>query len=167
MDSNRTLAFQIPNRHRYAVLRWYAQQHMDMVRHRIALLHFYAFLSAQIPQYLSNPTPKLPIHHFLPVLRQNDYMILAFPSYMCLTLSIFHYGPPWPLGPSSLEDRLSYLPLQRQSLFNSHRQSRWIIYDLGTCGAGLPAKLSETREPRNIANGAMSCSALALSNAAI
>ena len=130
MDSNRTLAFQIPNRHRYAVLRWYAQQHMYMVRHCIALLHFYAFLSAQIPQYLSYSTPKLSIDNFLTVLRQNYHMILAFPSHMCLTSPIFHNGPPCPLGPSSLEDRLSYLRLERQSLFNSHRQSRWIIYDL-------------------------------------
>jgi len=29
-----------------------------------------------------------------------------------------------------MEDRLSNLRLKRQSLFNSHRQSRWIISDL-------------------------------------
>jgi len=40
-------------------------------------------------------------------------------------------------------------------------------YQLGICGAGLPSKLSETRRPRNSANGEMSCFTLALSNAAI
>ena len=57
-------------------------------------------------------------------------MILAFSLHMCLTSPIFHDGPPYPLVPSSLEDRLSNLRIKRQNLSNSHQQSRWIIYDL-------------------------------------
>jgi hypothetical protein len=46
-----------------------------------------------------------------------------------LTLPIFHYGPPCPSGPSSLEDRLSKIRLKRQS--------RWINDDLVNSGNDL------------------------------
>ena len=79
---------------------------------------------------MAYPKSSISVNDLFAILRQNDHMILAFSLHMCLTFPIFHDGPPYPLGPSSLEDRLSNLRLKRQSLFNSHQQSRWIIYDL-------------------------------------
>jgi hypothetical protein len=130
MNSNRTAAFHTRDCRPYALLRWCVQQHVYMIRHRIASLQFYAFLSAQISQYLSYPTPKLSVHDFLTALRQNYRMILVFPSHICLSLPFFHNGFPWLSGAFAVGGRLSYLRFERQSSFNSHRQSWWIIHDL-------------------------------------
>lgn len=44
-------------------------------------------------------------------------MKLALPSYMCLTLPIFHYGPPCPSGTSSEGSVLSLYPIRITFLF--------------------------------------------------
>src|SRR5579863_7646240 len=41
-----------------------------------------------------------------------------------------------PFGAFLKEDRLSQTTLERQSLMNSHRQSRWISYDLAVVNSG-------------------------------
>ena len=121
-----TLAFQKTNRMRKAILRWNTQQHVDVVRHRLPLKKFDTALATEISQDIPQLTANLTIQDFTPIFRDDDHMILAFPFDMCLTLPILHLRSS--LGPRGLpqwEDRLAFSRRKRQSLINSHRQSRW------------------------------------------
>ena len=129
MYPNCALALQKADGHCHAAFRRDTQYHVNMIQHRVAVLQVYPLLPTQLSKYLTNSMPNLAIDNLLPILRQNDHMILAFPLNMCLSLAISHDGPPCPSGPSSTEDRLSNSRTKRQSLFNSHRQSRWITFD--------------------------------------
>ena len=61
---------------------------MHVVRHRLAFDQIHAPLLAQLPQNLSNPTPQPPVQHLPPVLRNDDHVVLAFPSHVGQTLPI-------------------------------------------------------------------------------
>jgi len=126
MNSNRTFAFKIPYRHRYTILRRNTQQHMKVIGGRIAFQQPNIFLSAQFTNNLADRFAMFFKVFLFPVLWYNHHVILTFPFYMGLTLPIFHFGSPCPFGPSSGEPL--YKRWKRQSLINSHRQSRWIKF---------------------------------------
>jgi hypothetical protein len=98
VDSNGTFAFQIPYCRGYAVFRRNAQEHMNMIWHRLTFFQFYAFLPTPIAQDLSDFPSEGSIDCFSTIFWQNHHMIRAFPPHMCLTSFIFHHGPPRPLG---------------------------------------------------------------------
>ena len=107
MDSGCAFTLQVPHRHRNAVLRWDAQQHVNMVRHGLPFHKFHPPVSAQLTKNSANSTPNSSVKCLLAILRQDDNMILALPFHVCLTLPILHDGPPCPSGHSSQEDRLA------------------------------------------------------------
>jgi len=59
----------------------------------------------------------------------DDNVIFAVPLHVGLTLPILHGDPPWPLDRAFLRRIVFYSRRKRQSLCNSHRQSRWINSD--------------------------------------
>jgi len=131
VDPYRTLTLQAAYRHRDAVLRGYTQNHVNMIHRSVSFQQFDAFLQAQLSQQRTDPPSELTVQHFATVLGQDHYMVLALPLHMCLTSPVFHGGPPGPAGPSSWRSAFLIPPrTKRQSLLNSHRQRRWINYDL-------------------------------------
>ena len=129
MNTNRTLAFEIPKRHRNTVAWRYTQKHMNMIRHRLTFQQLYLFLTTQLSKNLANLSTKPFIQSLFAVLWQYHNMVLTFPLHVGLTLPIFHNGSPCPSGPTSWENHSLKKTLERQSLLNSHRQSRWITVD--------------------------------------
>ena len=126
MDSNRTFAFQVPDGMRDAVLGRHAEQHMDMVWHHLTFQKLYSALLAPLAKYFPHSPTYFPIKCFSTVFRDDNYTVLAFPLYMCLTLSILHWRSSLPFWGLPRGDRLSFPRRTRQSLLNCHRQSRWI-----------------------------------------
>ena len=124
MNTNRTFAFKVSYRHCYAILGSNAQQHMNVVAGQITLQQLNTFLSAQFTHNLADRCAMFFKVFLFSILWYYNNMILTFPFYMGLTLPIFHFGSPCPEGLSSGEPL--YKSLERQSLINSHRQSRWI-----------------------------------------
>ncbi len=88
--SHCTFAFQKSYRIRHTVLWWNTQAQVDMVAYGMSLQQLDSFLFAQVPQNSAYGRSQLPIDHLPPVFRNEDYMILAFPSHMCQTLKILH-----------------------------------------------------------------------------
>ena len=125
VDTNCALAFQVPNRVGYAVLRWNAEQHMNVVWHSLAFQKLKPTMLAQFPEYLPYPAANLAVKNLSAILRDNDHVILALPFHMCLTLPILHWRSSQPSWGLPREDRLAFSPWVWQSLVNSHRHSRW------------------------------------------
>ena len=121
-----TLTLKKTHRMGKAILRWNTQQHVDVVWHRLPLKKFDTSLAAEVSQNIAQLPANLTIQGFAPILRNNYHMILAFPFNMCLTLPILLLRSSLvPRGLPQWEDRLSFSRTKRQSLVNSHRQSRW------------------------------------------
>ncbi len=116
VNTNRTFAFKISYRYRYAVLWRNAQQHMNMVAGQITLQQRNSFLSAQFTNNLADRFAMFFKGFLFTVLWYYYNMILTFPFYMGLTLPIFYFGSPCPFRPSSGE------PLYKRW----ERQSWWI-----------------------------------------
>lgn len=109
MNPHGTLAFQVPNCHRYRILRGDTQQQMNMVRLSIPLHQLDIFASAQITQNRSDLRPPPAEKQTLTILRCNHNMVLAVPFHVGLTLPVLH-------GDHSLA--LQGLPQGRSSLFS-------------------------------------------------
>src|SRR5208337_3987128 len=56
------------------------------VAHRMPFEQPDPFLSGQIPQNCTYRSPQPPVDHRPPIFRNEEHMILAFPSHMCQTL---------------------------------------------------------------------------------
>lgn len=125
VDSYRALALQISDGMGNTVLGWNTQQHVDMIRHRFSFQQIDPALPTKFPDDFSNLFSHTPVQHFPSVFRDDDHMILAFPLYMCLTSIVFHIRSSLAFRGLPQEDRLSFPRRKRQSLVNSHRQSRW------------------------------------------
>ena len=108
MNPNRTLAFEVPNRHRDAIPRRYAQQHMYVIRHCFAFQKLDFFLATQIPKNLANFPTNASIQCLFAVFWLYYHMILTLPLHVGLTLPIFHDGSPCPAGPSSRENHYKH-----------------------------------------------------------
>src|SRR5689334_20775998 len=103
VNADRALALEVPHRHRDAVLGRHAQQHVDVVGHRLALDQLHVLLAAQLAEDLADRPPR-PSEKLLPaVLWQDHHVVLAVPLHVGLALPIFtHDGSPFaPSGPSS------------------------------------------------------------------
>ncbi len=90
MDTHRTLAFQKTYRVRHTVLGRDAQAQVNMVAHRMPFQQLNPLLLTQIPQDCANRCPQLSLDHFPSVFRNEDHVILAFPTHVCQTLKILH-----------------------------------------------------------------------------
>lgn len=127
VNSYRALSLQKPNRMGDTVLRRNTQQHVHVIRHHLPFQQFDPPLPTKLPDDLSNLLPDSPVQNFPSVFRDDHHMILAFPLYMCFTSIIFHLRSSLAFRGLPQEDRLSFLRWKRQSLVNSHRQSRWFM----------------------------------------
>jgi hypothetical protein len=72
------------------VLGWHAQQHVDVVRHGVALQNLDLLLSAKLPKNPSYLPPSTSKKLPLPVLWQSHHVELAVPPHMGLATPIFH-----------------------------------------------------------------------------
>ncbi len=105
-----------------------SMMHGDVIRHCLPLHKLDILLAAQIPQDLPDAPPDSPVQHLATVLRENHDVILAVPLHVGLTLPLFHGRSSCPEGPSSRRT-VPYSRRERQSLQESHRQRRWILFD--------------------------------------
>ena len=78
----------VPDHLRHAVLRRHLHQHVDMVRHHVPLQHPAFFLLRQPPEFPPQLLSYLPVQLFLPVLRYEHDMILAFILRMVYTFIV-------------------------------------------------------------------------------
>ena len=108
MNPNRALALEKPYRHRNAVTGRYAQQHMDVIRHRFPFQQLDLLLTTQVAKNFANFLTKSSIQRLFAVFWQDDYMILTLPLHVGLTLPIFHDGSPRPSGPSLRENHYKH-----------------------------------------------------------
>ena len=74
-----TLAFDIAHNLRYRILRWYRNQHMDMIRHKVPFDDLALFLSGQIPKNFTQVRTELFVQRLATALRYEHNMILALP----------------------------------------------------------------------------------------
>jgi hypothetical protein len=98
MNPNRTLAFEVPDRHRDTIPRRHAQQHVYMIHHRMPLQQLDPLLTTQLPEYLPDLMAQSSVHDLPAILWYNDHMVLALPLHVGLTLPIFHDSSPLPCG---------------------------------------------------------------------
>ena len=116
----------LPDRYRDAVPWRRAEQHVNVIRHRIPLKQLDSLLTTQLPEYLPDLMTESSIHDFLADLRHNDHMVLTRPLCVGLVVPMFRDSSPVPFG-GLPPGGLSYdKRKKRESLFNSHRQSGWI-----------------------------------------
>gem|GEM_PF-6207154 len=104
MNPNRTLAFEIPNRHRNTISRRHTQKHMNMIRHRLTFHQLDLLPATQLSENLANLHTKPSIQSLFAVLWQYHNMVLTLPLHVGMTLPVFHDGSPCPSGPTSLEN---------------------------------------------------------------
>jgi hypothetical protein len=130
MNADGRFPFQPPHSIRHTLLGWNAQTPMDMVGHGMPLDHFDAHLLAEFPQDFANVFAERAKDCFLPLLRYDDDVVSARPPDMALVLPFAHCGFSF-VWPWRVHTGRNHIPLhestpERQSLFESHRQRRWL-----------------------------------------
>ncbi len=91
----------------------------------------HVLLAAQLPQNLADLASDASVKPLPPVFWNDHYVVLAVLLHMGLAPPVFHSVLQDPSGPSSRRTVFAESSQERQSLFNSHRRSRWLIYELG------------------------------------
>ena len=124
--------FQPSYRMRHTVLGRHAQTHMHMVGHGMSLDQFDAHLLAEFPQDLANVLAECAKDCFLSLFRYDDDVVSAIPPDMALVVPFSPCGFSF-LWPWRVHTGRNHLPLhestpERQSLFESHRQRRWLTH---------------------------------------
>src|SRR5215475_7242840 len=90
MNPYSTLAFQKSERVGHAVLGGNTQTQVDMIGQAMPFHQLHSALAAQVPQDPPNLPSQFPVEYSLAVLRDDNHMILAFPSDMGQTLPVVH-----------------------------------------------------------------------------
>ena len=92
----------------------------------------HAHLMAEFPQNLADVLAERAKDGFLPLLRYDDNVVSAIPPDMALVVPFSHCGFsfvwPWRVHPGRNHSPLHESTPERQSLFESHRQRRWLTY---------------------------------------
>src|SRR6266566_2211215 len=117
---------------RHTVFGGHAQTQMHMVRHGMPLDQFDAHLIAEFPQDLANVLAERAKDCFLPIFRYDDDVVSAIPPDMALVVPFSHGGFSF-VWPWRVHTGRNHIPLhestpERQSLFESHRQRRWLTH---------------------------------------
>jgi len=125
-------SLQPPSRMRPTILGWHTQTHMHMVGPSMPLAPFDTHLMAECPQDVADVLAERTKDGFLPLWRYEDGVVSAIPPDMALVVPCAHCGFSfwWPWRVHNGRNHLS-LPestLERQSLFESHRQRRWLTH---------------------------------------
>src|SRR5215813_9653888 len=105
---------------------------MHMVGHGMPLDQFDPHLVAEFPQDLANILAERAKDCFLPIFRYDDDVVSAIPPDMALVVPFAHCGFSF-MWPWRVHSGRHHIPLhestpERQSLFESHRQRRWLTY---------------------------------------
>jgi len=99
MNPDCALAFEVSDCHRDAVPRRHAQQHMNVIYHRMAFQQLELPLPAQLWKQIPDLVTQLSIDRLLAIFRYNHYTVPTFPLPVGLTLPLFYDRSPWPFGP--------------------------------------------------------------------
>lgn len=92
----RALPLQVAHHARYAVLRRYRQQHVDVVRHQVPLDDLYPLVLAELPEDLPKVGPYLVVDDFAPILRREHDVVLAHPLRVRQAVGLLGHTPPPP-----------------------------------------------------------------------
>jgi hypothetical protein len=114
---------------------------MHMVSHGMPLDPFDTHLIAEFPQDLANILAERTKDCFLPICRYDDKVVSAIPPDMALVLPVSHGGCSF-VWSWRVHNGRNHIPLhkstpERQSLFESHRQRRWLTHWSYLCTALL------------------------------
>ena len=88
----------LPDRYRDPVPWRRAEQHVNVIRHRMPLKQLDSLLTTQLPEYLPDLMTESSIHDFLADLRHNDHMVLTRPLCVGLVVPMFRDSSPVPFG---------------------------------------------------------------------
>src|SRR5882672_344908 len=132
MNADSGFPFQPPHGIRHTILGGNAQTQMYMIGHGMPLDQFDSHLVAEFPQDLANILAERAKDCFLPIFRYDDNVVSAIPPDMALILPFAHCGFSF-LWPWRVHAGRNHIPLhestpERQSLFESHRQRRWLTH---------------------------------------
>jgi len=92
----RALPLQVAHHARYAVLRRYRQQHVDVVGHQVPLDDLYPLVLAELPEDLPKVGPYLVVDDFAPILRREHDVVLAHPLRVRQAVGLLGHTPPPP-----------------------------------------------------------------------
>src|SRR4030095_12060298 len=132
MNADGGFPFQPPHGIRHTILGGNAQTQMYVVGHGMPLDQFDTHLVTKLPQDLANILAERAKDCFLPIFRYDDDVVSAIPPDMALVVPFAHCGFSF-VWPWRVHRGRNYSPLhestpERQSLFESHRQRRWLTY---------------------------------------
>ena len=132
MHAEGSFPLQPPYGIRHTILGWNAQTPRHLVGHGMPLDPCEAHVIAACPQDLANVLAERPKDGFLPILRYDDDGVSAIPPDMALVLPCSPCGFSF-LWPWRVHNGRNHIPLhestpERQSLFESHRQRRWLTH---------------------------------------
>jgi hypothetical protein len=103
---------------------------MHVIGHRMPLNQLNPQLGAEVPQDLPDILAERAKDCFLPIFRYDNDVVPAIPPDVALTLPLLHGGfsSSWPWRAQEGRNHLSphESTPERQSLFESHRQRRWL-----------------------------------------
>jgi|SRR5262245_5892557 len=132
MKADGRLPLQPPYRIRHPVLGGKAQAQMPRVGPRMPLDQCETHWLAEFPQALADVLTERPKDCFLPLLRYDDEVGSAIPPDMALVLPFapcgFSCWWPWRVHNGRNHISLHESTPERQSLFESHRQRRWLTH---------------------------------------
>jgi hypothetical protein len=130
VNPNRRLAFQSFHSIRHAIRGRNAQTHMYMIGHCMPLNQLDPQLLAKVPQGLPDILAERAKDCFLPIFRYYSDVVPAIPPDVALTLPLSHCGFssswPWRVQEGRNHSSPHESTPERQSLFESHRQWRWL-----------------------------------------
>ena len=132
MHADGGFPLQAPHSIRHTLLGGHAQTHMPMVGHGMPFDQLDAHWLAEYPQNLSDVRAERAKDGFLPLLRYDDNVVSAIPPDGALVVPCSHGGFsfvwPWRVHPGRNHSPLHESTPERQSLFESRRQRRWLTY---------------------------------------
>ena len=132
VNADRRFSFQPADRIGHTVLRRNAHTEVHMIRHRMAFDPLDAHLVTEFPEDLADIFPERAKDCLLAVFWYDDNVVSAIPPDRALVLPFapcgFSFVWPWRVHPGRNHSPLHESTPERQSLFESHRQRRWLTY---------------------------------------
>ena len=124
--------FQPAHRIGHTIFGGNTQTKMHMIRHRMAFDSLDAHVVTEFPEDLADIFPERAKDCLLAIFWYDNNVVSAIPPDMALVLPFSHWGFSC-LWPWRVHNGRNHIPLhestpERQSLFESHRQRRWLTH---------------------------------------